>query len=230
MVTVSALGSSLLEVLAAEERKRILSLCQKISLRPGEAVATDTAGPIVYLVEAGAFIERIYYGARAVPIVHVTGPGDLLQTNRLFVSSSLYRNELRAIHIENNSLLAWPAADFLAALRTTPEGLLYLCSWSNQQIQASRVQLYETVAHSAYYRLVNLLAGLANRYGYRNSNGSTVLLPLKLTVKDISECINVSRETGSSLFNKLRRRGVVGAGKFIKVELSKLSEYAATLE
>jgi hypothetical protein len=42
--------------------------------------------------------------------------------------------------------------------------------------------------------------------------------------------INVSRETGSSLFNKLRRKGVIAPGKFIKVELSRLSEYAATLE
>ncbi|AGY60275.1 Crp/Fnr family transcriptional regulator [Gloeobacter kilaueensis] len=230
MVASLSINASLLEAFAAEERKHLQSSAQKIALRPGEAVATEGGRPLVYMVESGAFVERSYYGARTVPIVHIAGPGDLLQTNRLFATSGLYRSELRAIHLENNSLLAWPVDEFLAIVRTSPGSLLYLCGWFNQQSQASRQQLYEAVAHSAYYRLVNLLVGLANRFGYRNTNGSTVLLPLRLTVKDISECINVSRETGSSLFNKLRRRGVIGAGRFIKVELSRLSEYAATLE
>jgi hypothetical protein len=231
MSVILPTATSLLDAFSTEERKKLLSLARKIVLRPGETVErpeldADTVG----LVDTGAFIERLYYGARTVPIVRIAGSSELLQTHHLFVSTRFYRCELRAIHIENNSLLLWPVEVFLEALKTNPETMLYLCHFFSHQAHLGHRNLYEAVAHSAYFRLVNLLVGLANQFGYLNANGSEVLLPLKLSIKDLSECINVSRETGSNLFNKLRRKGVIAPGKFIKVELSRLSEYAATLE
>lgn len=231
MAAFSALGTSLFDTLGAAERKKFYDLAKKLQLRPGEQVSSsDLSEDQVYLVETGAFTERFYYGARTVPIVRISGVGELLQTNRLFLATRFQKSELRAIHIENNSLCAWSVDDFLSTLKTSPDALLYLCHWYNQQAAASHLHLYEAVAHSAYYRLVNLLVSLANHYGYVGANNSTVLLPLKLTIKDLSECISVSRETGSNLFNKLRRKGIIGPGKFIKVELSKLREYAETIE
>jgi CRP-like cAMP-binding protein len=223
-------NTSLLEILGHEERKRFVAQSRKLQFRPGEVVESSGLGEEIFLVETGAFIERLYCGARAVPIVRIAGSGDLLYADRLFAPVGFMRVELRAVHIESNSLYAWSATEFLELLRNSPEGMLRLCRWFGYQAHAGRLNLYEAVAHSAYYRLVNLLVALSNQFGYLNANGSTVLLPLKLTIKDLSECINVSRETGSNLFNKLRRKGVIGPGKFIKVELSKLSEYAATLE
>jgi CRP-like cAMP-binding protein len=223
--------ASLIETLGQEERRTFLSAARRLELRPGEVVQPEDLGPDgVCLIDQGAFTERLYYGARTVPIVRISGPGDPVQMERLFVNARFCRSELRAIHIEHNSLYLWSAGRFLEGLQANPEAMLQLCGWFGQRAHSGNLNLYEAVAHSAYYRLVNLLVGLSNRFGYLNSNGSTVLLPLKLTIKDLSECIYVSRETGSSLFNKLRRKGITGHGKFIKVELSKLSEYAATLE
>lgn len=231
MSATFAPNASLLEVFGPEDRNKFIALARRLQLRPGEVVpSAELATDSICLVDSGAFTERLYYGARTVPIVRIVGTNDLLQMGRLFVGTRFYRCELRAIHIENNSLYIWSAEEFLQFLRHNPEAMLLLCGWFAQQAHSGNLNLYEAVAHSAYYRLVNLLVGLANQFGYLNSNGSTVLLPLKLTIKDLSECINVSRETGSNLFNKLRRKGIIGPGKFIKVELSKLSEYAATLE
>lgn len=225
------LNMPFLDVLGNEERERLMALANKIQLRPGESVPiTRASDACLYLVESGAFIERMYYGARTVPIVRIADAGELFNTNRLFLEASYYRSELRGIHIEHNSLYAWQVTDFYNCLKASPSGMMKLCSLYDAQVRWSNLNLYEAVAHSAYYRLVNLLVGLANKFGYLNSNGSTVLLPLKLTVKDLSECINVSRETGSNLVNKLRRKGIIGPGKYIKVELAKLREYASTLE
>ncbi len=62
--------------------------------------------------------------------------------------------------------------------------------------------------YAANFRLATLLLDLATSTGIQCGDG-WMLLPLRLSVKDLADCIGATRETASLGINRFKRHGLV---------------------
>ncbi len=97
---------------------------------------------------------------------------------------------------------------FLEAVLASPELRLALLQHLTTHLRDSDRKRLEYVSTSTFQRLVTLLVGLADRYGDRYPDGTTVIR-LPLTQRDLASAAAMSREAVARGLRVLRERDLV---------------------
>ncbi|MGQ0778747.1 MAG: Crp/Fnr family transcriptional regulator [Pseudonocardiales bacterium] len=97
---------------------------------------------------------------------------------------------------------------FLAAVSTSPELCLALLRHLTAHLRDSDRRRLEYVSTGTFQRLVNLLVELADTYGDRHPDGTTVIRP-PLTQRDLAAAAAMSREAVARGLRTLRERDLV---------------------
>jgi len=89
---------------------------------------------------------------------------------------------------------------------------------------SSNIQRLENVSlSSSYRRLAHQLACFAEQFGENSSSGTKILLPL--TNSDLANVLNLTRETVSRSFSRLRKKGLaIGGTHIIIPDVDKLRQ------
>lgn len=171
---------------------------QEIIIRPGEKL------PSVYLIESG-FI-KIYSlhksGDEAIQLVLSRGdffPGRWLIHYR---ENDLYYEAI-------TELVVWRRrrSELAAALGEDPALLMEVTEYTYDIFRLFMDRLKSMQQKSAGDRLISYLLLMAGRFGIDHPQGTKITCPI--THQHIASCINLSRETASREFEKLKTKGLV---------------------
>ncbi|MBC8121138.1 MAG: Crp/Fnr family transcriptional regulator [Gemmatimonadaceae bacterium] len=181
----------------------------------------------VMLVKQGAVLEKVYLASPAHPVVRIVMAGEFLCSPRLLGLVAFTRSSVvRTIHLHGTTFHSWrnhppeTGSDLL---------MPQMGNWYRQTLYNSWQQLSELLHHSASFRLASLLLELTKAFGLAYKDGYTVL-PLRLTIKDLADCIGTTRETASMSLTRLKRNNLVlTENHLFVVALEGLESYRAKL-
>jgi CRP-like cAMP-binding protein len=153
----------------------------------------------VKIVRAGTDRQRL--------IVRVVGPGEIFGELALMGET---QRESSAEVLEEAAVWVVPRRPVLEWLRPRPEAWLTLAG-----VVARRLRQLEGAAESLLFeveqRVIRMLLQLAEQYGEPGPDG--VKLKIALSQRDLADWVGSTRETASTVLNRLRKKELIRIGR-----------------
>ncbi|HET9174592.1 MAG TPA: Crp/Fnr family transcriptional regulator [Candidatus Saccharimonadales bacterium] len=195
-------GQTATEMLAEFFRSGPLRTLDRKEVIASQFVNTDK----LYLLETGYVKVVSYTGKGDSQIQHIYGPLEVFPLTHLsFVTEkpiNFFKN-LDFVALGDVAVREKHCTDFEAFICQKPEVLMALVA--QQYFIFDR--LYNISLTSASQRVIYRLLTLADRFGTKQ-DGHT-LINLHITIQEIADTINVSRETTGRVLNELENKGFI---------------------
>jgi CRP-like cAMP-binding protein len=179
-----------LHTLSAERTELLAG--QSLTVREG-------AEPLVYILLTGCVILLNRLGATAA----VSWPGDLLVAPTEGMGATML---LKAV--ADSVCLRARRADLLAESARQPEIALWIWEQHERREAELHRRLELLTAESVERRVLNTVADLADR-----CHAASPGYPMPLAQNEVADLAGATRETTSTLLNRMRRRGMVELGR-----------------
>lgn len=206
---------SLLSVLTDTDRAAVLRRARVTELRrrqrlygPGDPAAD------LYLVESGVVKLASDSPEGREAILGFQHPGDLF--GELAVVDDEPHDHLAEAYEET---VVWSISRdlFLGLMRESPALASEVTRLLGLRLRMYRTRLRETLHQSAHARVANTLVDLAGRHGVEDADG--VVIPLRLSQRDIANLVGLTRETVNFILKDLRERKLIETqGRSIRVK------------
>jgi len=182
-----------------EEKKPIFLKKNEIILRP------DQSPPGVFYIQKGSI--KVYYitedGEEKLHIIYAVG--------EFFPLTWIFKGTLKNVYYEalESSILRCAKKDeFLDFLKSDPDALIFITTYLAGVVNIFVERVNSLEITKAYPRFVSMLLFLAERFGIKKYGKTIINIPI--THKDIANSINMTRETSSREFEKLKNKGLAG--------------------
>jgi CRP/FNR family transcriptional regulator len=200
--------------------RKLLLEGKSYKLPKGQLVQSFSDQNSLHSIETG-FIKRYLItndGKKSVQTLY--GPGDIFPMTPLYEAvfgidiysgpEQYYYEAATALTIRSQDM-----TQILSALQANP--LLYrdLFYAAGVRLNAYIHRLEDRSLRSSLYRIAHLLNFLGLQFGVQTADGITIQLPL--THQEISEMLDLTRETVSRDMAKLRERGIIDGTKNIVI-------------
>ena len=195
--------------LTEEEMDQLASIAVRRSFGKKEIIFTEgTEVEAIYFVSSGLVKTFKTDESGRERIVSILREGEMFPHTVLF-SGQPY--PASAETIVPSVLIALPARPFEFFLEQHSAPAIRIIRDMSNKIMALQKRLQEAGAFDAHDRGLRFLADLAEHCGERR--GEAIYIRLPLTHQDIASAIGTSRETVSRLLNRLKREGILEAGR-----------------
>ena len=200
---------ALFKDLTEDEMNRLASIAVRRSFGKKEIIFTEgTEVEAIYFVSSGLIKTFKTDESGRERIVSILREGEMFPHTVLF-SGQPY--PASAETIVPSVLLALPSRPFEFFLEQHSAPTIRIIRDMSDKIVELQRRLQEAGAFDAHDRGLRFLADLADHCGERR--GGAIYIRLPLTHQDIASAIGTSRETVSRLLNRLKREGIVEAGR-----------------
>ena len=197
----------LLEVLNEEQREAIRRVITISELKRGSRIYMpgDPAGHI-YLLRFGVIKLGTPIPDGRLLILTFLYTGDLFGESAVVEEGT--RDHVAEVH-EDAIICAVPRAPLIEIMRETPE-----LGYQVTKLMALRLRTFETrveqlLQRSAQARIAHTLLALGRQFGAEVGQG--LVIPLRLSQRDIANLVGVRRETVNLVLQNFRQRGLVEA-------------------
>ncbi len=201
--------ASLLRALTPDQRRRLEPEIRTLQVRRGEGIyAPGDPGEELFIVKTGVVkLSTTTSDAREVILAFVN-PGETF--GELAVVDDTPRDHRAEAH--EDAVVCGVRRDLVVALvREAPEVALQLNRILGDRVRALRSRVEELLCKSAEVRVARALVDLAEAHGIADAEG--VLVPLRLSQRDLANLAGLSRETVNAVLQALRARSLVEADR-----------------
>lgn len=161
-------------------------------------------GHDLFIVESGAVkLSRISADGREVN-VGILGPGEMFGEGALCGDP---RRVDRATTIEESVLCAIGVGPFEEFLLSHPQLAVRVTRLVGERLRRVESRMQDILFHDVRTRLLRTVTRLATKFGEDVPEGRRI--GLRLTQTDLAQLIGSTRETTSTIFNELRREGLL---------------------
>jgi CRP/FNR family transcriptional regulator len=196
--------SELLRDLAPAAIRDLGALCRiRVVERGASIYSVGEPADAIFLVESGAIeLSRVLTG-RQVSLA-ILGPMDAFGEAAL---AGVEKRADAASAVEDSILCAVEALPFEKFLTAHPDLALRFTQLLVRRLLRVEDRIQDILFENVRTRLAHTIARLARRFGEHVPGGTR--LNLRLTQTDLAQLIGSTRETTSTMFNELRREGLV---------------------
>ena len=201
--------ASLLRALTPEQRQRLEPDIRTLAVRRGERIyASGEPSDELYVVKTGIVkLCTTTPDAREI-ILAFANPGETF--GELAVVDEAPRDHQAEAH--EDAVVCGVRRDLVVALiREAPEVGFELNRILGDRVRALRSRVEELLCRSAEVRVARALVDLADAHGIADAEG--VLVPLRLSQRDLANLAGLSRETVNAVLQDLRARSLVEADR-----------------
>lgn len=199
----------LLASLSPEQRRRLEADVRTLEVRRGGRVySPGEASDELFVVRTGVVkLATATADAREI-ILGFVNPGETF--GELAAADEGPRDHRAEAH--EDTVVCGIRREVLAALiRETPEVGFELNRILGSRLRALRNRVEELLCRSAEVRVARALVDLAEAHGISDADG--VLVPLRLSQRDLANLAGLSRETVNAVLQDLRARSLVEADR-----------------
>ncbi|MBQ00110.1 MAG: hypothetical protein CL477_05460 [Acidobacteria bacterium] len=210
-------GLSDADRLAVLRRARVTEFRRRQRIyRPGEP-ASD-----VYMVESGIVKLAVENTEGREAILGFQHPGDLF--GEMAVIDDGPHDHLAEAY-ENSIVWAISRDVFLDQMRELPALGQEVIKLLGLRLRMYRTRVREILHQSAHSRVASTLVHLAGRHGVEDADG--VVIPLRLSQRDIANLVGLTRETVNFILKDLRERNLIETqGRSIRVKNPAVLQHA----
>ena len=215
---------SLFSVLDEADRAAVLRRSRITELRRRQRLyhAGDPAND-VYLVESGVVKLAVESPEGREAILGFQHPGDLV--GELALIDDGPQDHLAEAY-EDTVVWAMSRELFVSLMRSSPALASEVTKLLGLRMRMYRTRVREILHQSAHARVANTLVHLAGRHGVEDADG--VVIPLRLSQRDIANLVGLTRETVNFILKDLRERNLIeNQGRSIRVKNPAVLAHAA---
>ncbi|HEY3998894.1 MAG TPA: Crp/Fnr family transcriptional regulator [Candidatus Xenobia bacterium] len=194
-------GIHMFELLGDEELKHVQSIGYVRDFRKGEVLFHEgDPGDTLYILVAGAI--KVYRVTEEgwEKTIHLAGEGDFLGEMSLLDGAP---RSATAECLDQTTCICIGRQDFQNLLDKNPKLSRTILEDMCKRLRATTGELVDVSFKDARFRLVKLLASLAERYG-RPDDGGQVQIKLRLTHQDLANMISSKRETVTRILQEFQ--------------------------
>lgn len=177
----------------------------RVRFKKGEMIIrADERQPFIYWIQQG-YVKVYFIGRGGDEIIQL-----IIRADEIFPGRWLIHYKEDDIYYEAMAdLVVWRQrrADLREAFESNPKLLLEVTEYTYDIFRVFMDRLKNVQQKTARDRLITYLLLTAERFGQKQDNGVKIMCPL--THQTIASCINLSRETASREFEKLKREKLV---------------------
>lgn len=184
---------------------KFFSKQQIFSYKKGEVIIRVSEEPLnVYCIEKGYIKTYSVTESGEENFLQIFKPQDIFPVIWTFSgqNSEIFYETITPAELRKTS-----RAEFLDYLRTDPDAMFYLLKYITETFYKFFERMKNLGLTNSYPRIITRLIFLAKYFGL-NKNGK-IIFDFPISQKDISNSINVSRETASKELNTLARKGLI---------------------
>jgi len=197
----------LLEALNEDQRESIRRVITISELKRGSRIYMpgDTAEHI-YLLRFGVVKLGTPLADGGMLILTFLYTGDLF--GEASVIDEAPRDHVAEVH-EDSVICAVPREPLLAIMRQTPEFGYQLTKLMAVRLRTLKTRVEQLLHRSAQARIAHTLLTLGRQFGAEVGHG--LVIPLRLSQRDLANLVGVRRETVNLVLQDFRQRGLVEA-------------------
>ena len=201
--------ASLLRALTPEQRRRLEPDIRTLAVRRGERVyAPGEPSDELFVVKTGVVKLCATTADGREIVLAFANPGDTF--GELAVVDEAPRDHRAEAH--EDAVVCGVGRDLVVALiREAPEVGFELNRILGCRVRGLRCRVEELLCRSAEVRVARALVDLADAHGIADAEG--VLVPLRLSQRDLANLAGLSRETVNAVLQDLRARSLVEADR-----------------
>lgn len=213
----------LLSVLDDAERLAILRTARVARFKRREPVFhPGDQADAVYLLESGVVKLSVESPEGREAILGFQHPGDLF--GELAVIDEGPHDHLAEAY-EDCAVWVIPRGDFLRLMREFPALGQEVIMLLGLRVRMYRTRVREILHQSAHSRVASTLLHLADRNGVEDADG--VVIPLRLSQRDIANLVGLTRETVNFILKDLRERNLIETqGRSIRLKNPAVLQHA----
>lgn len=199
----------LLDALSQEQKRQVEQATQMLQLRRGErAYLPGDPSDRIFLLKSGVIKIAAVGADGRESILALLHPGDIF--GELAVVDDSPRDHL-AEAFQDAVICAMNRDLMLRLIRESPELGYQVTKILGFRLRTFRSRVEELLCRSAQARLAQALLDLAGEHGVPDADG--VLIPLRLSQRDLGKLVGLSRETVNGVLQEFRQRGLVEADR-----------------
>ncbi len=197
--------NSWLSVLSDADRVAILRQARVAEFRRRQRIYhPGSPANEVYLVKSGVVKLAVEGSDGREAILGFQHPGDLF--GELAVVDDRPHDHLAEAH-ESSVVWAIPGEVFLGLMHESTALGHEVIKLFGLRLRMYRTRVHEILHHSAHARVASTLVHLAARHGVEDADG--VVIPLRLSQRDIGNLAGLTRETVNFILKDLRDRNLI---------------------
>ena len=158
----------------------------------------------VYLLESGVVKLSVESPEGREAILGFQHPGDLF--GELAVIDDGPHDHLAEAY-EDSTIWTISRTSFQSLMQDSPALAQELITLLALRVRMYRTRVREILHQSAHARVANTLLHLADRHGVKDADG--VVIPLRLSQRDIANFVGLTRETVNFILKDLRERNLI---------------------
>ncbi len=215
--------NSLLSVLSDADRQAVLRRAGVTEFRRRERIyhPGDPAAA-VYMVEAGVVKLSVENPEGREAILGFQHPGDLFGEMAVIDDGP---HDHVAEAYEDATVWTISRDVFLELMRESPALGHEVIQLLGHRLRMYRTRVREILHQSAHARVASTLVHLAGRHGVEDADG--VVIPLRLSQRDIANLVGLTRETVNFILKDLRERKLIETqGRSIRVKNPAVLQHA----
>jgi CRP/FNR family cyclic AMP-dependent transcriptional regulator len=199
----------LLQTLSPEQLRRLEPGSETLALARGQRLyGPGDPSDRIYLVRVGVIkITAATAGGRDV-ILGLISTGDIF--GELALVDDMPRDHMAVAH-EDSVVHAIGRDRMVECMRDTPDVGFQINRILGVRLRTLSRRVSELLCKSAELRVSRTLLALADAHGIADAQG--VLIPLRLSQRDLANLAGLSRETVNAALQDLRARGIVEADR-----------------
>ncbi len=197
----------LLEVLAEDQREAIRRVITISELKRGSRIyLPGDPAEHIYLLRFGVVKLGTSLPDGGLLILTFLYTGDLFGESAVIDEGP--RDHVAEVH-EDSIICAVPRGPLLEVMRQTPEFGYQLTKLMAVRLRMFKTRVEQLLHRSAQARIAHTLLTLGHQFGAEV--GSGLVIPLRLSQRDLANLVGVRRETVNLVLQDFRQRGLVEA-------------------
>ena len=197
----------LLDVLAPEQKRHFAGRTRMLEVTRDQRIYfSQDASVDMFLLKTGVVRISAINEGRDERILAFLYPGDVF--GELAVLEDAPRGHVATAH-EDAVLCAVPRDVLLRTIEETPALGYQITKLIGVRLRRFQTRIEELLFKSAHARVAHALLDIAADYGVKDNGG--VLIPLRLSQRDLGNLVGLARETVNAVLQDFRKLGLVDA-------------------
>ncbi|NOH13828.1 MAG: Crp/Fnr family transcriptional regulator [Chloroflexi bacterium] len=194
----------------AQELEWVNAHLNRDTFREGSTIITEgQAGHVVYIVHSGSLKVYALQVDGTEVVLSIIGPGDVVGEMSLVDESE---RSASVVTLEDSDLLWMERSSFEEGMQRIPRFAQNMARLLSERVRLSTAHIRSLAALHVNGRVARQLLAFAKKYGRKNDEGG-VLIPMRLTQRDIAGLVGASRKRVNQAVVEFKRRELISVNE-----------------